>query len=119
MSTDGAMCNNDAVLTELLRLSGVLTVALQNNTGTDDAYANLLATITERMEKLVVAQVLAPIMWQASEGKMEICHRVCAMITLLENNANAAHTFSQKDLIVEVRESLAVLCKGELELLGH
>lgn len=113
------MCEGDAVLTELVRLCKVLTAADKDNAGTADAYANLLSTITTRINKLVVAQVLAPIAWQASEGKMEICEDMCALIALLEDNAGAAETFAQKDLIVEVRESLAVLCKKELEGLGR
>ena len=107
------------MLTELVRLSKVLAAAEKDNTSPADAYANLLSTITVRMNKLVVAQVLAPIAWQASEGRMEICQDMCALITLLEDNAGAAQTFAQTDLIVEVRESLAVLCKKELEGLGR
>ncbi len=107
------------MLTELVRLCTVLTAADKDNTGPADAYANLLSTLTVRMNKLVVAQVLAPIAWQASEGKMEICRDMGALIALLEDNADAAQTFAQTDLIVEVRESLAVLCKKELESLGR
>lgn len=117
--TIAKMCEGDSVLTELVRLSNVLAAAEKDNTGPADAYANLLSIITVRMNKLVVAQVLAPIAWQASEGKMEICRDMCALIALLEDNAGAAQTFAQTDLIVEVRESLAVLCKKELEGLGR
>ena len=119
MCTAGKMCEGDAVLTELVRLCKVLTAADKGNTGPADAYANLLSTLTVRMNKLVVAQVLAPIAWQASEGTMEICRDMCALIALLEDNADAAQTFAQRDLIVEVRESLAMLCKKELESLGR
>ena len=106
----------DALVDALVRISKQAHAAARG--GGPSAYADLMTSASKRVDAMLLARVVAPVVTQSDASAEQACEEMCALISVIEHNRSVATSMEESDALMQLHEELADVCISELKSLG-